>query len=242
MAITTYITAAQATLFYNDAAYSANDKTQALELSFGLMQGHLNSSLHVPIVPEWDGSSTSLSAPAVLKIGQGMFYEYVLRRGQVGNTPEVWDVYNTAKEYAESITQEQLTVPEGQTFPSEAGWHITAKSNTGGGDVYIRGGSSPKFTEPLKMVITNAASASYPATFTYSLYAPGRSASTVSTGNATSVDWLAVTGPDGDQPFEIRWSGKWTNADYVEFFGVAREQIDAQPPQRNLILQSRVAY
>lgn len=241
MAITTYITAVEATLFYSDSQYDSNSKTQALELSFGLLNGYLNSALQIPIVPEWNGSDASLESPAVLKIAQGKFYEYLLRRGAVGDTPSVVEVFDAAVLFAQSITQEQLTVPEAQTFPREAGWHIVSKSNTGGGDVFIRS-IAPTYTEGLKMVITNAASASYPGTFTYSLYAPARSASTVSTGNATATTWLNVTGPDGNTVFEIRWIGKWTNADYVEFYGVAEEQVDSPAPQRNTIQQSTAAY
>lgn len=244
MAVTSYISAFEATLFYDDALYDSNDRSQALTLSFGLFQGYLNSSLRVPVVPEWDGGpSSAITAPAVLKIGQGMFYEYLLRRGQVGNTPDVVEIFEAAKEYASSITQDQLTVPEAGVFPREAGWHIVAKSVAGGGgDVFIRGGTSPKYTEPLKLVITNAVSADYPGTFTYSLFAYGRQAAAISTGNATSIDWTAVTGPDGDQPFEIRWIGKWVNNDYVELFGVPQERVDALEPQRDTIQQGRVAY
>lgn len=241
--ITTYITSSEATALYADSIYDSGDKTQALEISFGLVNGYINSSLKVPIVPEWNGSDTSLDAPAVLKLAQGKFYEYLLRRGEVGDTPDVIEVFNAAVEFCKSISQEELTVPEGGTFPKEVGWHIVAKSNTGGGDCYVRSLGLPSWNETIKLVITNAASATYPGTFTYTLQAPSRQSANVSTGNATSFDWLSIASlPDGNRPFELRWEGKWTNNDYVEIRAVAADMVDASPPQRNTLQQGKVAY
>lgn len=240
--ITTYITSAEATIFYDDANYVAGDKSQALTISFGLVQGYLNSSLNIPIVPEWNGTDTALSAPAVLKLCQAKFYEYLLRRGEVGDTPDVKEQFDAAVEFAQSIVQEQLTVPEAGTYERETGWHIVAKSNAGGGDVFIRG-TPPSLNQQVKVVITNAVSATYPATFTYTLSEPWKQSANTSTGNATSFDWLSIaTLLDGTQPFELRWTGKWTNGDYVEFFGVASDMVNADPPQRNTLQQSMVAY
>ncbi len=176
MALTTYITSAEATYFYDDANYAAAEKSQALTISFGLLNGYLNSALEIPIVPEWNGSDTTITASAVLKLGQGKFYEYLLRRGEVGDTPEVKDVFNAAVEYVQSITQEQLTIPSAGTYEREVGWHLVSKSNTGGGDCFIKG-SAPSYNQHIKLVITGAATASYPATFTYTLQEPSRSAS-----------------------------------------------------------------
>lgn len=242
MAATTYMTSAEATIFYEDSLYASGEKSQALTISFGLVNSHLNSALNVPAVSEWNGSDTSLTAPAVLKLGQAKFYEYLLRRGEVGDTPDVAQVYESARAFAREITQEELTLPESTTYEREVGWHIVAKSNTGGGDCFIRGGS-PSYSEHLKLVITNAASASYPATFTYTLQAPSRQSANVSTGNATAFTWLTIAAlPDGSRPFELRWVGKWTNNDYVEIRGVAPDMVDAQPPQRNTLQQSTVNY
>lgn len=241
MAATTYMTSAEATIFYEDSLYAAGEKSQALSISFGLVNSHLNSALNVPAVSEWNGSDTSVTAPAVLKLGQAKFYEYLLRRGEVGDTPDVLAVYESARLFAREITQEELTLPESTTFEREVGWHVVAKSNAGGGDVFIRG-SAPAWSEHLKIVITNAATATYPGTFTYTLTWPSRSA-TSSTGNATSFDWLSIAAlPDGTRPFELRWVGKWTNNDYVEIRGVAADMVDATPPQRNTLQQSTVSY
>ncbi len=242
MALTTYITSAEATIFYDDANYSAGEKSQALTISFGLLNGYLNSALEIPIVPEWNGSDTTITASAVLKLGQGKFYEYLLRRGEVGDTPEVKDVFNAAVEYVQSITQEQLTIPSAGTYEREVGWHLVSKSNTGGGDCFIKG-SAPSYNQHIKLVITGAATASYPATFTYTLQEPSRSASNTSTGNVTSFLWTDVaTLTDGTRPFQIRWVGKWTNNDYIEVRGVAPDMVDATPPPRNTLQQSSVAY
>lgn len=241
MAATTYITSAEATILYDDSLYASGEKSQALTLSFGLVNSYLNAALNVPAVTEWNGSDTSLTAPAVLKLAQGKFYEYLLRRGEVGDTPDVVSVYESARSFAREITQEELTIPESTTYEREVGWHIVSKSNAGGGDCFIRG-TAPTYSEHLKLTITNAATASYAGTFTYTLTWPSRS-STSSTGNATSFDWLTIAAlPDGSRPFELRWTGKWTNGDYVEIRGVAAEQVDAQPPQRNTLQQSVVNY
>lgn len=241
--ITTYITSTEAGYLYDDAAYGSPEKTQALSISFGLVQGYVNSSLRVPVLPEWNGSDTTISAPPVLKLCQGKFYEYLLRRGEVGDTPEVKEVFDAAVEFARAITQEELTIPEAGTFELEAGWHLVAKSNTGGGDCFVRSASYPSLTEHVKLTITNAASATYPGTFTYTLAQPARQSANVSTGNATSYDWTNIAAlADGSRPFEIRWSGKWTNGDYVEITGVAGDMVDAFPPQRDNIQQSRAAY
>lgn len=242
MALTTYITSAEATYFYDDAGYQAGEKSQALTISFGLVNGYLNSALNVPLIPEWNGSDTTITSPAVLKLAQGKFYEYLLRRGEVGDTPEVKEQFDAAVQFADSITQEQLTVPESGTFEREVGWHVVSKSNAGGGDCFIKGGP-PAYNQHIKLVITNAATATYPATFTYTLQEPSRSASNTSTGNATSFLWTDVaTLTDGTRPFQLRWVGKWTNGDYIEVRGVAPDMVDATPPPRNVIQQSYVAY
>lgn len=242
MALTTYITSAEATIFYDDANYSAGEKSQALSLSFRLLNSYLNAALQVPIVPEWNGSDTSLAAPAVLQLGQGKFYEYLLRRGEVGDTPEVKAVFDAAVEFAQSVVQEQLTIPAAGTYEREVGWHIVSKSNAGGGDVYITGGV-PQYNEKIKLVISNAATASYPGTFTYTMQAPSRQSANVSTSNATSFYWLDIAAlPDGTKPFQIRWEGKWTTADYVEIMGVAPDMVNASPPPRDTIEQGTVAY
>lgn len=242
MALTTYITSAEATYFYDDAGYKAGEKSQALTISFGLVNSYLNAAINVPAVPEWNGSDTTITSPAVLKLSQGKFYEYLLRRGEVGDTPEVLAQFEGAKDFVKAITQEDLTIPSAGTFEREVGWHIVSKSNAGGGDVFVRG-SSPSLNQHLKLVITNAASASYPGTFTYTLQEPSRSASNTSTGNATSFDWTNIAAlTDGSRPFELRWVGEWTNSDYVEIRGVANDMVDATPPPRNVIQQSSVAY
>lgn len=242
MALTTYITSAEATILYDDANYSASEKSQALSISFRLLNSYINSAIQVPVVPEWNGSDTSLSAPGVLQLGQGKFYEYLLRRGEVGDTPEVLEVFEAAVAFAQSIVQEQVTIPSAGTYEREVGWHIVSKSNTGGGDCYIRG-ASPGINEKIKLVITNAASASYPGTFTYTLQQPSRQSANVSTSNATDYDWTNIAALlDGSQPFDIRWEGKWTNNDYVEIVGVASDMVDASPPPRDTVQQNMVYY
>ncbi len=242
MALTTYITSAEATYFYDDARYASGEKSQALTISFGLLNGYLNSALEIPIVPEWNGSDTTLPGSDILKTAQGNFYEWLLRKGEVGNTPPVKAVFDAAVEFAQSITQDQLTIPSAGTFEREVGWHLVSKSNTGGGDCFIKG-SAPTYNQHIKLVITGAATASYPATFTYTLQEPSRSASNTSTGNVTSFLWTDVaTLTDGTRPFQIRWVGKWTNNDYIEVRGVAPDMVDATPPPRNTLQQSSVAY
>jgi len=242
VALTTYITSTEATSGYDDALYGVTEKSQALSLSFMLVNSYIDGKLQVPVIAEWNGSDATINAPGALKLAQIKGYEYLLRRGEVGDTPQVLAVFEAFREFCQSISQNELTLPSATTFESEVGWHIVGKSNTGGGDCFVRG-ASPSLNQHVKIVITNAATASYPGTFTYTLQEPSRSAANTSTGNATSFNWTNIAAlSDLSRPFELRWVGKWTNSDYVEIRGVAADMVDSVPPQRNELQQSRIAY
>ena len=238
MAIQTYITSTEANYFFNgDTNYTSAQKTNALTVSFGLVNDFVNPVLKIPVVGEWDGEST-IEAPQVLKVAQGSFYQWVLERGNHGYTDELNDLYNATAEMLRSLTQNELSAAVAQTYAHEAGWHITSVTRTANvGEVYVRG-TSPLIRKNYKIVISTGGSAEYVAggTASFDAYRSDTEAAVVS-AQLLDFEWKTV-----HDTFEIRFDGQWNNGDTIRIVGIPESKVDTVSPPKNVLTQVNSSF
>lgn len=246
MAITTYITAAEAQSYFTSFKDYGDDptlaalsdrQTLALTASFGLVNSYISSKLAVPVVGEWDGAST-IFAPEPLKMLQAQFAQYLLEFGNVGYTEELNNLYQSVVAQCRAITQNELVVNQAEVFESQVGWHITSRTNSANGGVYVRG------TPPvLKEFYTLSCGAGQVATaYPSGIYLVAKNAKSNSaiTGfsnlNQNWYEWQTIDGK-----FQIRFDGQWATAWEVLITGVPEEMVNAAAPT-NTLKQSDLRY
>lgn len=247
MAITTYITSTEANYLYNnDASFTANQRTNALTVSFGLVNDYLNSALAVPVMTEWDGTST-IEAPSVLKVAQGRFYQWILETGNIGHTDELQALFDSVKEMVQGITANEIAVSTAMVFEAEAGWHITSITRGTGfettGGVYVRG-TPPTYRSFYRITTAGIGEGEAHDTggyvadedFTWTAYRSDDDAARVST-QVPTWEWQSV-----DSAFEIRWDGQWGDGCTIYITGIPESDVNKKTPQKNDIKQALLRY
>lgn len=234
MAIQTYITSAEATLFYsNDGNFSAGAKTLALSTSFGLVNAYISSKLTLPVIGQWDGEST-IEAPSVLKIAQSKLYQWILETSNVGETPELKELFDNTVEMLRGITDNELGTPQQLVYSVQSGWHVVNVTNSAtSGAIYVRG-TAPALKTFYSLIGTHTGT-KYAGDVVYSVFRSD-SATARSTGNLGNWDWRAV-----DSAFEVRFDGQWASGFDVRIVGVPSEAVNVATPS-NALKQGPLNY
>lgn len=204
MAITTYISAADLAVRFADTDYTAAQRTEALEGSFGLVNSYISAEVRIPAIGP-DGT-----VPEVLKHIQWKFYMYILQTMNQGHTEELTELFNETVEMCRQIQQNDLIVNEVQVTESQIGWNLLEGTSTDG-LVYIKG--TPPVLETEYVVTATSANDSYTADATFSVTRSDLAAAVATlTG---SREWQPV---DGN--FSIRFDGKFDLGDTWTIKGI----------------------
>jgi hypothetical protein len=208
-----YITLTEANRLYPLAAdYSSSLQGDALSASYGLVNSFVSSELRIPAISP-DGQS-----PSILKIAQLKFYKYILEFSNMGQTDENQELYDKTAEMLSKITQNELTVPDVQTFPTDIGWHLINQS-IANGSAFIRGGY-PSVRTQVNVNFYHTGSA-YP-TASYMKFVRTDSDSVIATMTG-SYDWASLT--LDDVSVELRYDGKFSASDSFGILGIPGENI-----------------
>lgn len=244
MAITTYITPAEAQLYFSNFADYGTDptlavlsdrQTLALTASFGLVNSYISSKLSVPVVGEWDGAST-IAAPEPLKMAQAQFCQYLLEFGNVGFTDELDKLHKSIIATLRAITQNELVVNQSEIFDAQVGWHIVSRTNSANGGVEIRG--TPPLNKSFYRLVCGSlqTTTQYPSGIRVTGY---RSDSATARQTNVTADWY--TWQVFDSAFEIRFDGQWATSWEVLVSGVPESAVNSAAPT-NVLKQSDIAY
>lgn len=232
--LTTYISAAEANYYFpNDSDYSAAQKTNALKASFGLVNAYINKEVAIPVISVWNGEDT-VNAPETLKVAQGQFYEYILKRSNDGSSDELEDMYNATANRLRGIQQGEVSIPDAQTYEHETGWSITERNCAQDlGDMYVERYPKPALKYNYRLVVT---ASGYGDTITFDAY---NDSSATAVGSYTN-DWDSWT--TVDNKFNVRFVGYWDEDDEVRLVGVPSSATDAVTSDGPVLRQTDIAY
>lgn len=253
MALQSYLSTTEATeRFPGDADYTNAQKASALAQSYSLVNSYLDSKLKVPVLGRWDGETTQ-TAPGVLKISQGMFYQWLLQTSNVGYPEEMESLFKQTVELVKGVTANELSIPEAMTFTDEVGWHIAkvtqAAGGTGLGGVWVRG-AAPAVMTHLRIVvngiITGGETPSEGAggyvgdsAFTFTIYRSD-DATALSTLNVPYYEWHSYAA--GNCTFELRWDGSWLKDSELRLVGVPESAVDQPTINKDTMTTAPVSY
>jgi hypothetical protein len=114
------------------ADYDPEQQSNALSVSFSFVNSYLDSTLNVPAILV-DGS-----VPAILKVLQSRFYQWVLETSNHGWSQELQNLYDSISESCRKITLNEILVSEIQITSQEIGWNIV-DGNCAAGQVFVSG-------------------------------------------------------------------------------------------------------
>ena len=220
MALTTYITTTEANYYYpNDDQFSAGERTNALNTSFGLVNSFINPELKIPVIGVWDGVS-NINAPHVLKLAQGQFYKYLLQFSREGYKDELEQFFQAVADKLRGLKQNEIAIPTAQTFSHEVGWHITEKNITNSlGDMELFWSSpAPSYRRFYNLVVT---ASGYADALTYDVYRDDSSA-VLESHTGTYDSWVTI-----DNSFQIRFMGYLNTNDNFRVVGVPNSDVNA---------------
>jgi hypothetical protein len=129
----TYVTSTEMTYFYAQFLdYLTTERTEALKVSYGLTNSFLSSAVRVPAVQAWDGEAEEVNAPAILKLAQARFCQYLLEQHNMGWTDESQNLYDGNVAMLRDVREGELNVESVQVSLAQSGWTIVgADSDTG---------------------------------------------------------------------------------------------------------------
>jgi hypothetical protein len=221
----TYVTDAEMSYFwsqYSAAGYSTVEKTNALEASYGLVNGYIGSDVKVPAVAVWDEESETVSAPTILKYAQANFCRAILLQQELGNTSYVQELMEATIAMLRGVEDGDLVIADVMFSDTAPGWAVVVNTFTEG-IVHIRNDNSYLFDYPVSYVIEidSAGDDKYPygadntsdyATFKWKEY--GASAWNTETVKAENR-WIVV----GDHSLNILFEGKFNNGESITIKG-----------------------
>lgn len=174
--ITTFVTDTEMSYYYSEwTSHSANTKTEALAASYGLVKSYLAPTLPFPAVAPWDGTTSTIEGvPAILKICQSRFAQYLVQHANLGYTDEAQAMYEATVEMLRGLQESELGIPGTTIFQDQTGWSVTSQSCVSG-TVHILSPESYPHSYPMtvEIVIDSASSGLMPyhQTFNPSSYA-----------------------------------------------------------------------
>jgi len=118
-----YVTSTETERYYSTfGQYDATDQSEALATSFGLVNSYIAPEVKIPAVTEWDGQAQAVNAPAVLKLAQARFIQYLLEFQNVGYTTEGQELFDSIVAILRGIVDGDLSIPGTEQTNVQTGW------------------------------------------------------------------------------------------------------------------------
>ena len=237
-----YISQTELETFYSrTTSYSSDQISGAISRSYGLVNSYLNASLKLPYVMPWDGFSSYVESPQILKYVQLRLAQHDLEEQNVGWTEEGQKFFDSTIAIIQGITQNELSLP-GQYTDRLVGWNIANISCSGlAGGFYLDPNSPPPAYETTLTFTIDSAGTNYIASgVTFDTYQTDRAEPYINGTTATSL-YQTVTDSLGNI-VSFRWTGQWTFADSVTIVGIPVSAINKFPESKDLLKQRPLAY
>lgn len=211
---------------WNDTNYSSDEKTNALEASYGLVNSYIAPGVKVPTLQAFDPQAETIEAPAVLKYSQANFARCILMQQDLGNTSYVQELWDATVEILRGIQEGDLLVEGGQYGDDSIGW-VVAVASSAGGKIHIKNETTYPHDYPVSYVLeidsvgddlypySSANTSSY-ATFKIKEYG---SSAWASTEQLAENRWKVV----GVHGLTILFEGKFDNGDTWTIRGIPEQ-------------------
>lgn len=242
--MTTYITSSEMSLFYTDySEHSAEIQAEALSSSYSLVNSFLNPEVKIPYVAPWDGVSQSIEGvPAILKIAQAQFCQYLCQFSNLGYTEELQSQYEATADMLRGIQEGELGIPGSSISEAQLGWTLasqTTASSSGYVHILNPGYYPYNYYQTVEVVIDSTTSGLQPyhGTFNPTTYAtyktrrPNISSSYQETGLKADNQWQTIT--DGGPT--ISFEGFFDEGDVFIFKGVPTNAQNVEEPAGSIV-------
>ncbi|MCA9313180.1 hypothetical protein KDA08_02525 [Candidatus Saccharibacteria bacterium] len=240
--ILTYISAAEASLYYSEyAEHSAGVQAEALSASFGLVNSFLNPAIKIPYVAPWDGVSQTVDGVApILKITQARFCQWICQSNNVGYTDELQALYEATAEMLRALQGGELGIPDTTITDAQTGWALASQTCASGvmhilqPDIYLH-----SYPMSVEIVIDSVSSGLQPyhSTFNSSTYAtykyrfPSISSSYIDTGIKADNQWQYIP----DAGVSVMFEGFFSPNESFLLRGVPDTAVNVAEAPRGII-------
>lgn len=240
--LTTYITAAEAALYYSEyTEHSSGVQSEALASSYGLVNSFLNPAIKLPYTAPWDGVSQSIQGVSpILKITQARFCQWICQTNNVGYTEELQALYESTADMLRSLQAGELGIPDVTVVEAQTGWSLASQS-CASGTVHILNHDAYLNSYPMsvEIVIDSASSGLQPyhSTFNPTTYAtykyrfPSISSSYIASAQAANNQWHYIP----DAGLTIMFEGFFSPDESFLFRGIPDSAINTAEAPRGIV-------
>lgn len=209
-----------ATMYTQTNDYTTNEKENAQQMSFDLVNSFISSEITIPYSPAFDGEGSRI--PGILKVIQSKFFQYLLETSNIGYTEESQKLYDATVKMCQKLTQNEMTLPGVTHNSKDLGFKITELNCVDAkGNLYIQGGCYANLPVFYKIVITHSGTVRS-GNVTYSVYRSDDLSIPLCTSQVAKYTYAPLIGTSAlpanvytIDTVMVAFDGEWTIDDFI---------------------------